>query len=98
MVLLSHNPVVDRIELSSLCWNMAQILDFKATKKKTIIKTMFSQIPVQIIAKSMQNRNVDLTNFPTSRIVHKALKTLANIFLKLLFFFFIAGKLSFGCH
>lgn len=82
MVLLFHNPIADRFELSSLCWNMAQILDFKATKRKTIIKTMFPQIPVQIIAKSMQNRNADLTNFPTSRTVHKALKTLAKIFLK----------------
>lgn len=61
---ISHHPIAERTELSFLCWNMAQILDFKATKRKTIIKTMFPQIPVQIISKSMQNTNVDLTELP----------------------------------
>lgn len=61
---ISHNSIAERTELSSLCWNMAQVLDFKATKRKTIIKTMFPQIPVQIISKSMQNTNVDLTELP----------------------------------
>lgn len=60
----SQNPIVERSGLSSLCWNMAQILDFKATKRKTIIKTTFCQIPVRIISKSMHNTNVDLRELP----------------------------------
>lgn len=60
-----HDPVAEKTELSSLCWNMAQILDFKAVKRKTIIKTMFPQIPVQIISKSLQNTNVDPTEHPS---------------------------------
>jgi len=61
---ISHNPIAERTELSSLCWNMAQILYFKATKRKTMIKTVFPQIPVQIISESMQSTTVDLTELP----------------------------------
>lgn len=64
---ISHDSIAERTELSSLCWSVARILDFKVTKSKTIIKTMLPQIPVQIISKSMQNTNVDLTELPNLR-------------------------------
>lgn len=94
---ISHNLIAERTVLSSLCWNMAQILDFKATKRKTIIKTMFPQIPVQIISKSMQNTNVDLTeHLNLQKSSQSSENTCKHIYETS--FIFIVGKISLGCH
>lgn len=94
---ISHNLIAERTALSSLCWNMAQILDFKATKRKIIIKTMFPQIPVQIISKSMQNTNVDLSKHPNLQNTSQSSENTCKHIYETSFIF-IVGKISCGCH